>query len=110
MDVINRGTQALPGFRKAARCAIGLGVGLALALGPVVEAEAQQGGVRLIRDAEIEATLRAYADPIFAAAGLDVSAVQVHSIEDHQINAFVSNGMQVFVNTGTLTQASTPNQ
>jgi len=32
-------------------------------IGPVAEAEAQSGGVRLIRDAEIEATLRAYADP-----------------------------------------------
>jgi predicted Zn-dependent protease len=81
-----------------------------LALAPAIEADAQQGGVRLIRDAEIEATLRAYADPIFAAAGLDTSAVQVHIIEDKRINAFVSNGMQIFIHTGLLTQAKTPNE
>jgi predicted Zn-dependent protease len=110
MDVINRGTWT-HGYRRAARHAVGLGVSLALALAPVVEAEAQQrGGVRLIRDAEIESTLRAYADPIFAAAGLDTSAVQVHIIEDKAINAFVSNGMQIFIHTGLLTQAKTPNE
>jgi predicted Zn-dependent protease len=111
VNVIKRGDQTLLGFRKVARRAIGLGMSLVLALAPVAEAEAQQaGGVRLIRDAEIEATLRAYVDPIFTAAGLDASVVQVHIIENQQINAFVSNGMQVFVNTGLLTMAKTPNQ
>lgn len=76
----------------------------------MVEAEAQSGRARLIRDAEIEATLRAYADPIFAAAGLDTSVVQVHIIQDKRINAFVSGGMQIFVHTGLLTEAETPNE
>ena len=64
----------------------------------------------LIRDAEIEATLRAYADPIFEAAGLDADAVQVHIINDPQINAFVSGGLQMFVHTGLLTAAKKPNE
>jgi predicted Zn-dependent protease len=64
----------------------------------------------LIRDAEIEATLRAYADPIFEAAGLDAGAVQVHIINDPQINAFVSGGLQMFVHTGLLTAAEKPNE
>jgi predicted Zn-dependent protease len=64
----------------------------------------------LIRDAEIEATLRAYADPIFEAAGLDADAVQVHIINDPQINAFVSDGLQMFVHTGLLTAAEKPNE
>jgi len=81
-----------------------------MALAPVLEAEAQSAGARLIRDAEIESTIRAYADPIFSAAGLDSSAVQVHLIEDKRINAFVSNGMQIFIHTGLLTQAKTPNE
>jgi len=76
----------------------------------VCEAEAQSRSLSLIRDAEIEATLRAYADPIFAAAGLDTYAVQVHVINDKRINAFVSNGMQIFVHTGLLTEAKTPNE
>jgi predicted Zn-dependent protease len=110
MDVINRAAQTLSSCRRPVRRAVTLGLAAALALAPVAEAEAQSGGVRLIRDAEIEATLRAYADPIFAAAGLDTSAVQVHLIESKQINAFVSNGMQIFIHTGLLTQAKTPNE
>ncbi|MGH6894390.1 MAG: M48 family metalloprotease [Dongiaceae bacterium] len=89
---------------------VGLGLAAVIALAPVLEAEAQSSRPRLIRDAEIESTLRAYADPIFAAAGLDTSAVQVHIIQDKRINAFVSGGMQIFVHTGLLTQAKTPNE
>lgn len=91
------------------RAAIGAVVAACLAVAPVCDAMAQ-ARPRQIRDAEIEATLRAYADPIFAAAGLDTSAVQVHLIQDKRINAFVSGGMQIFVHTGLLTQAATPNE
>jgi predicted Zn-dependent protease len=91
------------------RRAIGAALAVSLALAPIAEAEAQSRP-SLIRDAEIEATLRAYADPIFAAAGLDTSAVQVHIIGDKRINAFVSNGMQIFIHTGLLTEAKTPNE
>lgn len=108
--MINRAARALPCSRHLARRALGLGLAATLALAPVLEAEAQSGRARLIRDAEIESTLRAYADPIFAAAGLDTSVVQVHIIQDKRINAFVSGGMQIFVHTGLLTEAKTPNE
>ena len=110
MDVINRAARSLPGLPRPARRVIGVALAASLALAPVAEAQAQSRGASLIRDAEIEATLRAYADPIFAAAGLDTSAVQVHIINDKQINAFVSNGMQIFIHTGMLTGAKTPNE
>ncbi len=110
-DVINRGAaRFLPGLRRAARGATGLALVAALALAPLFEAEAQSRRPSLIRDAEIEATMRAYADPIFAAAGLDTSAVQVHLIGDKRINAFVSNGMQIFIHTGLLMAAKAPNE
>ncbi len=86
--------------------AVGVAAATALALMPVAGASAAS----LIRDAEIEATLRAYADPIFEAAGLDADAVQVHIINDPQINAFVSGGLQMFVHTGLLTAAENPNE
>ncbi len=108
--MINRAPRPLPGSRRAARRAIGFTVAAAIALAPVVESEAQSNRPRLIRDAEIESTLRAYVDPIFAAAGLDTSAVQVHIIQDKRINAFVSGGMRIFVHTGLLTEAATPNE
>jgi predicted Zn-dependent protease len=81
-------------------------VAAAMALMPVAGASAAS----LIRDAEIEATLRAYADPIFEAAGLDADAVQVHIVNDRHINAFVSGGLQMFMHTGLLTAAETPNE
>lgn len=78
----------------------------AMAAMPVAAASADG----LIRDAEIEATLRAYADPVFEAAGLDAGAVQVHIVNSPRINAFVSGGMQMFVHTGLLTAAESPNE
>ena len=86
--------------------AVGVAAATAMALMPVIGASAAS----LIRDAEIEATLRAYADPIFEAAGLDAAAVQVHIINDPQINAFVSGGLQIFIHTGLLTAAENPNE
>ncbi len=111
MDVINRASsRSLAALRRVARRATGCVLAVSLALAPLVEAEAQSRRAGLIRDAEIEATLRAYADPIFAAAGLDTSAVQVHIVNDKRINAFVSNGMQIFIHTGLLMEAKTPNE
>jgi predicted Zn-dependent protease len=111
MDVINRASsRSLSALQRVARRAIGFVLAASLALAPLVEAEAQSRRAGLIRDAEIEATLRAYADPIFAAAGLDTSAVQVHIVNDKRINAFVSNGMQIFIHTGLLMEAKTPNE
>ncbi len=75
-----------------------------------VEREAAaQGQLRLIRDAEIEATIRAYADPIFTAAGLDPRGIQVHLIQSDKINAFVAGGMRLFINTGLIMRTKTPN-
>ena len=91
---------------RFAKRAVAAAAVTALVATPVAGASAGS----LIRDAEIEATLRAYADPIFEAAGLDADAVQVHIINDPQINAFVSGGLQMFVHTGLLTAAEKPNE
>jgi predicted Zn-dependent protease len=80
----------------------------AAALVQPLPAAAQVRG--LIRDAEIEATIRAYADPVFRAAGLDAAAIKVHLVNDNRINAFVTPGMNMFINTGLLMRADTPNQ
>lgn len=83
---------------------------LAAAMISPVSAFAQGGSLQLIRDAEVEATIRAYADPIFKAAGQDASNIKVHLIEDDRINAFVAPGLNMFINTGLLMQADRPNQ
>lgn len=69
-----------------------------------------QRGLPLIRDAEIEGLLRLYTRDIFKAAGLNPSAVRVHLINSNSINAFVAGGQRIFVHTGLLEQASTPNE
>lgn len=73
-------------------------------------ARAQGRGPQLVRDAEIENTIRAYAAPLFAAAGLDNNAVSVHLINDSVLNAFVAGGQRIFINTGLLIRAERPAQ
>ncbi len=70
----------------------------------------EAAAVSLIRDAEIETTIRGYAAPLFTAAGLDSAAVRIHLVNDGRLNAFVAGGMRVFVHTGLLLAAKSPGQ
>lgn len=56
----------------------------------------------VIRDAEIEATIDAIAQPIFDAAGLDRDVVRVQILSDDKLNAFVAGGQNLFLNTGLI--------
>ncbi len=56
----------------------------------------------LIRDAEIEATLRRFGTPIWQQAGLNPEAVRVFVVGDPSINAFVAGGSNIFINTGLI--------
>jgi predicted Zn-dependent protease len=78
-------------------------------MGPAL-AEKKRQGPSLIRDAEIESLMRLYTKPIFQTAGLTPSSVNVYLINDPRINAFVAGGQRIFINTGLLTQAKTPNE
>jgi predicted Zn-dependent protease len=71
---------------------------------------ARAQGLPLIRDAEIEALLQDYAKPIFQAAGFGGGRVTVRIVNNDAFNAFVLDGANVFVHTGTLMQANTPNE
>ncbi len=78
-----------------------------LALAP---SRAVAQGMPLIRDTEIENLLADYARPIFRAAGLGEGRVAVRIVRSDIFNAFVVDGRNVFVHTGTLMQSETPNQ
>ena len=67
-------------------------------------------GIPLIRDTEIENLLTDYASPIFRAAGLGSGRITVRIVQDENFNAFVLDGRNVFINTGTISQADTPNE
>jgi predicted Zn-dependent protease len=64
----------------------------------------------LIRDAEIENTIRTFATPLFQAAGLAPDAVSIHLVNDDSLNAFVAGGQNLFVHTGLLIRSDSANQ
>ncbi len=72
-------------------------------------AAAQQGRVAVIRDAEIESLLKDYAVPILKAAGLSRRGIEIVLVNDRSFNAFVA-GRRIFVNTGAIMAAETPNE
>ena len=64
-----------------------------LALGPFRAAYAQQGQrLNLVRDAEIENTIRTFVTPIWRVAGLDPEGVSIVLVQDGSLNAFVAGG------------------
>lgn len=64
--------------------------------------------VPLIRDAEIEHTLRIYADPIFKATGVNSSATKLFIVQDSSLNAYVAGGANMFIHTGLIMATETP--
>jgi predicted Zn-dependent protease len=64
----------------------------------------------LIRDSEIEQTLRVYTDPMLEAAGLRKEDVSIYIVGDDSLNAFVAGGQNIFVHTGLIMAADTPNE
>lgn len=62
----------------------------------------------LIRDAEIEHTLRMYADPIFKSAGLNPSSIKLFIVNDDSLNAYVAGGANMFIHTGLILATNTP--
>jgi predicted Zn-dependent protease len=71
---------------------------------------AQGVNLPLIRDAEIESLMRIYTKPIFRVAGITEGAAKVYLVRQPNINAFVAGGQRIFINTGLLSQAKTPNE
>lgn len=64
----------------------------------------------LLRDTEIEETMRDYTTPILRAAGLSPSAVDLYLVNDPSLNAFVTRGQNIFLHSGIILQSQTPNQ
>lgn len=84
---------------------------LVFAVAPLGAASAQQGQrLSLIRDAEIESTIRTFVTPIWRVAGLNPDAVSIMIVQDSTLNAFVAGGQRIFVNTGLLLRTERPSQ
>lgn len=95
--------------RAVFRGMLGLGLAAAIAIGAPMQA-AQAQYISFIRDTEIENLLSDYASPIFRAAGLGSNRITMRIVKHDSFNAFVLDGRNVFVHTGTIQQSETPNQ
>lgn len=98
-------TLRVPRWRSAAMAAL---YATSLSVAAVSPALAQ--GLPLIRDTEIENVLKDYSRPIFKAAGLSANNISIRIVREQSFNAFVLDGRHVYINTGTLMQAKTPNE
>src|SRR3546814_7573992 len=67
---------------------------LLLLLGPLTPQRAAAQQLQLIRDAEIESTIRTYATPLFQAAGLSPQGISLYLVNDRALNAFVAGGSE----------------
>lgn len=103
---IAMGYRTIRGFDRL-RAAAAAGFALLLA-GEAIPAQAQN--LPLIRDSEIEALLSDYAKPIFQTAGIGAGRVTVRIVKNDVFNAFVVDGRNVFIHTGALMMAETPNE
>ena len=104
-------TRAAPARSKPWRAASAGAMALAIAAGGAGAASpAGAQYISFIRDTEIETLLGEYARPIFRAAGLGSQRVAMRIVKHDSFNAFVLDGRNVFVHTGTLQQSETPNQ
>lgn len=75
---------------------------------PAAAQGAAQGAavsVVIIRDAETETLLRTFANPLFRASGIEPNSVRIILIRDDALNAFVSTGNRLFINTGIIAGA-----
>lgn len=70
---------------------------------------AQANRLPIVRDAEIEALLSDYAVPLLKAAGIRRNRVDIVLVNDRSFNAFVS-GSRIFMHTGAIVEAETPNE
>ena len=75
-----------------------------------VSSGAHAQAIPLIRDSEIEALLADYARPIFKVAGLGSQNIAMRIVKHESFNAFVADGRNVFINSGALATAKTPNE
>lgn len=64
--------------------------------------------ISVIRDAEIERSLREIAKPVLRAAGLGANSIRILVINDSSLNAFVVDSRHIFVHSGLILKLQRP--
>lgn len=94
-----------------ARFARAMMMALMLAMAAVQPAYGQgDSGPSVLRDTETELLFKEMSRPLIVAAGLDPNSVKVVLLNDPEINAFVSQGQTVYVQSGLLEVADNVDQ
>src|SRR5579872_1472133 len=75
-----------------------------------VHAQGEYFGPGIERDTEIEAIMHEEMDPIFSAANIDPSRVELYLVADPTLNAATLPGYRMIVNSGLIMQTKTPNE
>jgi predicted Zn-dependent protease len=100
-----------PMTSPAARFVRLLMLALILAVTTVQPATAQRdSGPQVLRDTETELLFKQMSDPLIIAGGLDPNSVNVVLLNDPEINAFVSQGQTVYLQSGLIQAADNVNQ
>ena len=66
--------------------------------------------ISFIRDAEIENIIREYSKPIFIAAELEPTDINIFLVNNKALNAFVAGGQKLFINTGLIMKSKNAGQ
>lgn len=93
---------------KAYRLILGIFLSISTALLSAPCACADE--LALISDAETSDYLSKVVQPLFKAAGLPFDENKILIVNDNSLNAFVSDGNYLFINTGTLTEVDNTNE
>ncbi|MFA7276349.1 MAG: M48 family metalloprotease [Pseudobdellovibrionaceae bacterium] len=66
------------------------------------------GGQAIIRDAEIEESIRIWTKGVIEAAGMRPEQVKIVLVQSPDVNAFVAGGSNIFIYTGLLQKTDSP--
>ncbi|SOD98060.1 Putative Zn-dependent protease, contains TPR repeats [Caenispirillum bisanense] len=105
--------RAMARRRNAGRRFASLAVVVVTAVALVLASPARPAfaqGMSLIRDAEIETTIRGWAAPLLRAAGVAPESVSISLVRDESLNAFVTLGNKLYLHTGLLKRSENASQ
>ena len=77
---------------------------------PAWQPAAAEDGPSILRDSETELLFKDISRPLIQAAGLDPNSVRVVLLGDPEINAFVSSGQTVYLQTGLIQAVDNVNE
>ncbi len=99
--------QRLSRFRRFNYLRLIIGILSLLAFLPFKTAQAQ---ISIISDEETEMYLAQVLQPIFKTAGIPFNRNKIYIVNDNSLNAFVSDGNDMFIHTGTLLKADSSDE